>query len=50
MALRSLRCSQRVIFFAGMNDICSPIIILIENEADCYWCFDRAMRRMVRQT
>ncbi|XP_020223201.1 TBC1 domain family member 15 isoform X2 [Cajanus cajan] len=30
----------------GMNDICSPLIMLIENEADCYWCFDRAMRRM----
>ncbi|XP_047172777.1 rab GTPase-activating protein 22-like isoform X1 [Vigna umbellata] len=33
-------------YVQGMNDICSPIIILIENEADCYWCFDRAMRRM----
>ncbi|KAK7267422.1 hypothetical protein RIF29_20096 [Crotalaria pallida] len=33
-------------YVQGMNDICSPLIILIENEADCYWCFDRAMRRM----
>ncbi|KAL1329905.1 hypothetical protein HN51_047090 [Arachis hypogaea] len=33
-------------YVQGMNDICSPLIILIENEADSYWCFDRAMRRM----
>ncbi|XP_020223192.1 TBC1 domain family member 15 isoform X1 [Cajanus cajan] len=33
-------------YVQGMNDICSPLIMLIENEADCYWCFDRAMRRM----
>uniref|UniRef100_A0A0A0K4N1 Rab-GAP TBC domain-containing protein n=1 Tax=Cucumis sativus TaxID=3659 RepID=A0A0A0K4N1_CUCSA len=30
----------------GMNDICSPIIILLENEADAFWCFDHAMRRL----
>ena len=30
-----------------MNDICSPMIILIENEADAFWCFERAMRRLV---
>lgn len=29
-----------------MNDICSPMVILIENEADAYWCFERAMRRL----
>ncbi|KAL2323413.1 hypothetical protein Fmac_027792 [Flemingia macrophylla] len=33
-------------YVQGMNDICSPLLILIENEADCFWCFDRAMRRM----
>ncbi|KEH42494.1 putative Rab-GTPase-TBC domain-containing protein [Medicago truncatula] len=33
-------------YVQGMNDICSPLVILIENEADCFWCFDRAMRRM----
>nr|CAN83875.1 hypothetical protein VITISV_014758 [Vitis vinifera] len=31
----------------GMNDICSPMVILIENEADAFWCFERAMRRLV---
>lgn len=32
----------------GMNDICSPMIILLEDEADAFWCFERAMRRLVR--
>ncbi|KAA0026089.1 TBC1 domain family member 15-like [Cucumis melo var. makuwa] len=35
-----------LLFLAGMNDICSPIIILLENEADAFWCFDHAMRRL----
>ncbi|XP_068654812.1 rab GTPase-activating protein 22-like isoform X1 [Aristolochia californica] len=30
----------------GMNDICSPMVILLENEADAYWCFSRLMRRL----
>ncbi|KAK8565275.1 hypothetical protein V6N12_058842 [Hibiscus sabdariffa] len=30
----------------GMNDICSPMIILLENDADAFWCFERAMRRL----
>lgn len=30
-----------------MSDLCSPISILIENEADAFWCFERLMRRMV---
>ncbi|XP_057428017.1 rab GTPase-activating protein 22-like isoform X2 [Lotus japonicus] len=33
-------------YVQGMNDICSPLVMLIENEADCYWCFERAMRRL----
>ncbi|XP_023514877.1 TBC1 domain family member 15-like isoform X2 [Cucurbita pepo subsp. pepo] len=33
-------------YMQGMNDICSPIIILLENEADAFWCFDHAMRRL----
>lgn len=31
----------------GMSDLCSPIIVLIENEADAFWCFERLMRRVV---
>ncbi|KAL8530240.1 hypothetical protein ACS0TY_007329 [Phlomoides rotata] len=33
-------------YVQGMNDICSPIVILIEDEADAFWCFERAMRRL----
>lgn len=30
----------------GMSDLCSPMIILLEDEADAYWCFERLMRRL----
>ncbi|GFP79157.1 GTPase-activating protein gyp7 [Phtheirospermum japonicum] len=30
----------------GMSDLCSPIIILLEDEADAFWCFERLMRRL----
>ncbi|KAM7253761.1 hypothetical protein ACFE04_031443 [Oxalis oulophora] len=33
-------------YVQGMNDICSPMVILFENEADAYWCFEHAMRRV----
>ncbi|CAN8271022.1 unnamed protein product [Cochlearia groenlandica] len=33
-------------YVQGMNDICSPMIILFDNEADAFWCFERAMRRL----
>ncbi|KAM7258200.1 hypothetical protein ACFE04_013941 [Oxalis oulophora] len=33
-------------YMQGMNDICSPMIILFENDADAYWCFNHAMRRV----
>ncbi|KAA3467495.1 TBC1 domain family member 15 isoform X1 [Gossypium australe] len=31
---------------ARMSDLCSPMIILLENEADAFWCFERLMRRL----
>lgn len=31
----------------GMSDLCSPMVILFENEADAFWCFERLMRRLV---
>ncbi|KAL0459378.1 UNVERIFIED_CONTAM: TBC1 domain family member 15 [Sesamum latifolium] len=34
-------------YVQGMNDICSPMVILLEHEADAFWCFERAMRRLV---
>ncbi|KAK4717564.1 hypothetical protein R3W88_015902 [Solanum pinnatisectum] len=33
-------------YVQGMTDICSPIIFLLENEADAFWCFERVMRRL----
>ncbi|XP_039026734.1 TBC1 domain family member 15-like [Hibiscus syriacus] len=30
----------------GMSDLCSPMIILFEDEADAFWCFERLMRRL----
>ncbi|XP_051141712.1 rab GTPase-activating protein 22-like [Andrographis paniculata] len=33
-------------YVQGMNDICSPMVILLEHEADAFWCFERAMRRL----
>ncbi|GMH20463.1 hypothetical protein Nepgr_022304 [Nepenthes gracilis] len=33
-------------YVQGMNDICSPMTILLENEADSFWCFEHAMRRL----
>lgn len=34
--------------WAGMSDLCSPMIILLEDEADAFWCFERLMRRLVK--
>ncbi|KAF5183712.1 Tbc1 domain family member [Thalictrum thalictroides] len=30
----------------GMSDLCSPLVILLEDEADAFWCFERMMRRL----
>jgi len=30
-----------------MCDLCSPMIILLDDEADAFWCFERLMRRLV---
>lgn len=30
----------------GMSDLCSPMVVMHENEADAFWCFERLMRRM----
>ncbi|KAI9181111.1 hypothetical protein LWI28_011573 [Acer negundo] len=34
-------------YVQGMNDICSPMVILLENEADAFWCYEHAMRRLL---
>ncbi|GAU46187.1 hypothetical protein TSUD_93740, partial [Trifolium subterraneum] len=30
----------------GMSDLCSPMIILLNDEADAFFCFERLMRRL----
>ncbi|KAI4374762.1 hypothetical protein MLD38_012718 [Melastoma candidum] len=30
----------------AMSDLCSPMIILLEDEADAFWCFERLMHRL----
>ncbi|KAL3821574.1 hypothetical protein ACJIZ3_007479 [Penstemon smallii] len=30
----------------GMSDLCSPMVMLLEDEADAFWCFERLMRRL----
>ncbi|KAJ4760789.1 Ypt/Rab-GAP domain of gyp1p superfamily protein [Rhynchospora pubera] len=30
----------------GMSDLCSPMIILLDDEADAFWAFERLMRRL----
>ncbi|KAL9324059.1 hypothetical protein ACSQ67_008916 [Phaseolus vulgaris] len=30
----------------GMCDSCSPMIILLDDEADAFWCFERLMCRL----
>lgn len=30
----------------GMSDLCSPMIMLLDDEADAFWCFERLMRKL----
>ncbi|CAN4104062.1 unnamed protein product [Withania somnifera] len=30
----------------GMSDLCSPMIILLDDGANAFWCFERLMRRL----
>ncbi|KAI9083088.1 hypothetical protein K1719_034992 [Acacia pycnantha] len=30
----------------GMSDLCSPMIMLLGDEGDAFWCFERLMRRL----
>lgn len=31
-----------------MSDLCSPMLLLLPNEADAFWCFQHLMARVVR--
>ncbi|WZY86252.1 hypothetical protein YC2023_032636 [Brassica napus] len=37
---------QDVGYCQGMSDLCSPMIVLLEDEADSFFCFERLMRRL----
>lgn len=36
-------------YVQGMSDLLSPILVIMENEVDAFWCFAGLMERMVRQ-
>ncbi|VAI40944.1 unnamed protein product [Triticum turgidum subsp. durum] len=38
---------KEVGYCQGMSDLCSPMIVLLNDEADAFWCFERLMRRLV---
>ncbi|WOG87165.1 hypothetical protein DCAR_0206388 [Daucus carota subsp. sativus] len=38
---------NKIGYVQGMNDICSPMVILLEDDADAFWCYEHAMRRLV---
>lgn len=35
--------------FVGMSDLLSPFVVLFEDNADAFWCFEMLLRRMVFQ-
>ena len=37
-------------YVQGMSDLLSPILVVMENEVDAFWCFAGLMDRMVRMT
>ncbi|KAG6790588.1 hypothetical protein POTOM_006745 [Populus tomentosa] len=40
------RIDTDVGYCQGMSDLCSPMIMLLEDEVDAFWCFERLMRRL----
>lgn len=35
------------ILISGMSDLLSPFVVLFEDNADAFWCFEMLLRRMV---
>lgn len=35
------------IVILGMSDLLSPFVVLFEDNADAFWCFEMLLRRMV---
>ena len=36
-------------YVQGMSDLLAPILYVVDNEVDAFWCFAGLMERMVRQ-
>lgn len=34
-------------YVQGMSDLLSPVLVVMENEVDAFWCFAGLMERMV---
>lgn len=45
--LNFFNCICLFALILGMNDLCSPMVVLFDNEGDAFWCFERLMRRLV---
>ena len=39
-------CNPAVGYCQGMSDLLSPLLWVMKDEADAYWCFSMLMRRM----
>ena len=37
-------------YVQGMSDLLSPILVVMENEVDAFWCFAGIMERLVGKT
>lgn len=42
-------CFLSLGYVQGMNDLLSPILIIMEDEVDAFWCFAGLMSRMVNR-
>jgi len=40
-------CNPGVGYAQGMSDLLSPILVVMQNEVDAYWCFSTLMSRTV---
>lgn len=40
----------KLIFSVGMSDLLSPFVVLYEDNADAFWCFEMLLRRLVYPT
>ena len=46
--VRVLLCLCPLGYVQGMSDMLAPILYVVDNEVDAFWCFAGLMERMVR--